>query len=144
MGESLGIHDEVRTAFLPKPVEIGGLSIAVPCMGHLVLLSEHVPGFESAEMSPDEILAAAVIFTTPGDKLQALFSWSEDDWRAARREMACRLPLHLLRPFAAAVGKRVTDAMSPAIEVGDEKKAELGGGSPSSSSPPTSTDGRFP
>lgn len=142
--ETLGIHDEVRTAFLAEPVEVGGLTIAVPCMGHLLLLSKRAPGFESGDMPSDEILAAAVIFTTPGERLQPLFAWSEDDWRAARQEMACRLPLHLLRPFADAVGKRVADAMSPAIEGDDEKKAGSGGGSPSSSSPPTSTAGRSP
>lgn len=143
MGESLGIHDEVRTAFLAPPVEVGGLSIAVPCMGHLLLLSQHAPGFEAGGMKPDEILAVAVIFTTPGERLQPLFSWSEEDWRAAREEMACRLPLHLLRPFADAVGKRVAEAMSPAIESGGQKKTDLGGGSASSSSPPTNTTGRW-
>lgn len=142
--ETLGIHDEVRTAFLPKPVEVGGLSIAVPCMGHLLLLSKRAPGFESGNMAPDEILATAVIFTTPGEKLRPLFSWSEDDWRAAREDMACRLPLHLLRPFAAEVGRRVAEAMAPAIEDDDGKKAGSGGGSPSSSSPPTNTAGRSP
>lgn len=144
MSETLGIHDEVRAAFLTPPVEVGGLPIAVPCMGHLLLLSRRAPGFEAGNMTPDEILAAAVIFTTPGERLQPLFSWSEDDWRAAREEMSCRLPLHLLRPFADAVGRRVADAMSPAIDSDDEKKADSGGGSPSSSSPPTNTPGRSP
>ena len=141
MGENLGIHDEVRAAFLPQPVTVGGLQVAVPCMGHLLLLSERAPGFESGDMKPDEMLAAAVIFTTPGDKLQPLFGWSDEEWKAARIEMSCRLPLHLLRPFADAVGKRVADAMSPAIEAGGQKKTVSDGGSPSSSSPPTSTDG---
>lgn len=142
--ENLGIHDEVRAAFLARPVEVGGLSIAVPCMGHLLLLSKHAPGFEAGGMKSDEILAVAVIFTTPGERLQPLFGWSDEDWRAARQEMACRFPLHLLRPFADAVGRRVADAMSPAIEVGDEKKTDSGGGSPSPSSPPMNTTGRSP
>ena len=86
-------------------------------------------------------MSTLVIFTTPGDKLQPLFGWSDAEWKAARIEMSCRLPLHLLRPFADAVGKRVADAMSPAIEAGGQKKTVSDGGSPSSSSPPTSTDG---
>lgn len=140
--ETLGIHDEVRAAFLPPPVEVGGISVAVPCMGHLLLLSKRAPGFEAGNMTHDEILAAAVIFSTPGDKLRPLFSWTDDDWESARLDMSCRLPLHLLRPFSEAVGKRVADAMSPAIEAGGgEKKAVSGGGSPSPSSPPANTTG---
>ena len=140
--ETLGIHDEVRAAFLPPPVEVGGLAIAVPCMGHLMLLSARAPGFEKGNMTPDEILCAAVIFTTPGEELRPLFGWSDDAWEKARLDMACRLPLHLLKPFADAVGKRVADAMSPAIEAGGgEKKAGSGGGYPSPSSPPTNTAG---
>ncbi len=140
--ESLGIHDEVRAAFLPPPIEVGGLQVAVPCMGHLLLLSARAPGFESGNMTPDEILAAAVIFTTPGEELQPLFGWSDADWTKARQDMSCRLPLHLLRPFADAVGRRVSDAMAPAIEADDgQKKTDSAGGSPSSSSPPTNGTG---
>ena len=143
--ENLGIHDEVRAAFLAPPVTVGDLQVVVPCMGHLLLLSARAPGFESGNMSPGEILSAAVIFTTPGEKLLPLFSWSDEDWQNARTARACRLPLHLLRPFAEAVGRRVADAMSPSIEAGGgEKKAASGGGSPSSSSPPTNTTGPLP
>lgn len=141
MSEILGIHDEVRGAFLAPPVEVGGLRVAVPCMGHLMLLSARAPGFESGKMSHNEILAAAVIFTTPGDKLMPLFSWSDEDWEKARMEMACRMPLELLRPFADAVGRRVAAAMSPAIEGEDQKKTASDGGSPSSSSQPMNTAG---
>jgi len=141
MSENLGIHDEVRTAFLAPPVTVGDLQVVVPCMGHLLLLSARAPGFESGNMTSDEILSAAVIFTTPGDRLRPLFSWSDDDWRQAREEMSCRLPLHLLRPFADAVGKRIAAAMSPAIEGDEQKKTESAGGSPSSSSQPTNTTG---
>ncbi len=145
MSESLGIHDEVRTAFLAPPVTVGGLPVAVPCMGHLLLLSAKAPGFETGDMGTDEILLAAVIFTTPGEELRPLFDWSDADWEKARLDMACRLPLHLLRPFADAVGKRVSDAMSPAIEGDDgQKKTVSAGGSPSSSSPPTNTTGPSP
>ena len=142
MSEILGIHDEVRAAFLPPPVEVGGIPVAVPCMGHVLLLSSRAPGFESGTMTNDEILSAAVIFSTPGDQLRPLFGWSDDDWGNARLDMACRLPLHLLKPFAEAVGKRVADAMSPAVEAGGgEKKTASGGGSPSPSSPPANTTG---
>ncbi len=141
MSESLGIHDEVRTAFLAPPVSVGGIPVAVPCMGHLLLLSARAPGFEAGNMTPDEILATAVIFSTPGDKLRPLFSWSDADWESARLDMSCRLPLHLLRPFADAVGRRVAAAMSPAIEGDEQKKTESAGGSPSSSSQPTNTTG---
>jgi hypothetical protein len=144
MSENLGIHDEVRTAFLPQPVTVGGLQVAVPCMGHLLLLSDRAPGFEAGNTTPEETLAVAVIFTTPGDKLQPLFGWSDDEWKMARTEMACRLPLHLIRPFAAAVARRIDDAMSPAIGAGDEKKTDSAGGSHLSSSPHMNTAGASP
>lgn len=143
--ENMGIHDEVRNAFLARPIQVGGVSIQPVLAGHMLLLRDRVPEFEAGHLSFEESIDAAAIFSVPKEEVYAMFDWTDQDWLSARRAMACRIDLADVPEVIAAIGRQIDAAFDPALAGSeDQKKTDAAGGSPPSSSPPPSTTGSRP
>ena len=126
MAEKLGIHEPTLRAFTVQPIRVGELDIHPACMAHIMAMRLVAAGFEGGDLTPEEMLSAIVVFSTPPAQASELLNLSSEDWDARRAEIAGKVMLHDLGAYAAAIQQQISSGLAPAIPARDRTDAKAG------------------
>ena len=135
MATEFGIHGKTLRAFSLVPIRVGEVDIHPACMAHVMAMRAVCKSFETDQITPEEMLSAIVVFSTPPAEASALLTRTLDDWEAARRAISSKVMLGDLAAYAEAIRRQISDALAPAIPAkgdGSKKKAASVGGSSAS------------
>ena len=131
MADQFGIHDKTLRAFTLAPIRVGEIDVHPACMAHIMAMRAVCKGFETDQITPEEMLSAIVVFSTPPAQASALLTRTPEEWEAARRELSGKVLLGNLAAYAEAIRRQIDEALAPAIPAkgdGSKKKAASAGG----------------
>lgn len=113
--EILGIHDEVRAAFLPRTARVAGRVLHAPCMGHVLAMSVHAPGILGQSVPAAQVAAAAAILSMSPAEIAA----SGGEVAPAALHAGGRLPAATLRGLLDAILGFFAEAFGCDVRAGE-------------------------